>query len=286
MTTADPTIKLDYTDVTEIARLAWMGVDPKLLDLDQVYLVTDSTGTVKTVSTFDDKYRAEPRRIERNGHHTDWESFARYIICQGDQDARDVELWAAPDQADIVAILDPPERGRPSRQTHTTTYHASHTADYVDWKNISGQWLSQAMMTEFIEDHLDAFTDPDSATMLEIAESINGVTKATFESSHIQSNGQRMIVWREETEATAGHTSKGQLTIPTRLKLVLTPYGHRTEYVALFKYRIEKGNLALGIKLLNVAQTELFTFQVIADTITSKIDSEADFTFHVFWGRP
>lgn len=85
--------------------------------------------------------------------------------------------------------------------------------------------------------------------MLELAQTIKGHTKVSFESSKRVKSGETAIEWREETTATAG--KKGTIDIPDTIDLGMQVYegGDAYRLTARFRYRISGGALALGYVL-------------------------------------
>ena len=64
-------------------------------------------------------------------------------------------------------------------------------------------------------------------------------------------NGQRVLRWEEEIDGKAGQ--KGDLKIPADLELVMAPFigADPVLVTARFRYRINGGNLTLGVKLVD-----------------------------------
>ncbi|MBK6887064.1 MAG: DUF2303 family protein [Tetrasphaera sp.] len=77
--------------------------------------------------------------------------------------------------------------------------------------------------------------------MLELAQTIKGHTKVSFESSKHVKSGETAIEWREETTAAAG--KKGTLEIPDTIDLGMQVYEGGVPYklTARFRYRIGGG---------------------------------------------
>lgn len=100
------------------------------------------------------------------------------------------------------------------------------------------------------DDNAADIRDPDAATMLEIAQTIQGTSKVDWQAGHRLVDGQRRIGYVETNTATAG--TKGELAIPTQITLGVQIFDGASvahAVTARFRHRIEGGRLRLMYKL-------------------------------------
>lgn len=84
---------------------------------------------------------------------------------------------------------------------------------------------------------------------LEIAQSVQGKTKADWKTARRLDNGEVSFAYQEEIQASAGRS--GHLEIPATFTLAIAPfYGEQPyEISARLRYRIREGHLSIGYKL-------------------------------------
>lgn len=187
-----------------------------------------------------------------------------------------LEVWANVDDRKVTAILD----GFDGLRKHTATLTLKTSREWGEWLGIDGKLIKQADFALFIEDHLSTIATPDGAKLLDICETLVGKTNANWASQQLLSNGQRRFHWEETVEAKAGQ--KGDLDVPTELRLVLRPFqgSDPIPVVARFRYRLSEGVLALGVKLAEPERVLEDAFnQVVAEV-------QALVPVHVNHGRP
>lgn len=132
---------------------------------------------------------------------------------------------------------------------HRAQLVVQHTPEWSAWCAMSGQLVDQETFAEFIEDHLADIVAPAAADMLEIAQSLHVARSSEFSSARRLSDGQTQLTYRQDQSATAGAT--GTMEIPGTVTLSIAPFiGADTQAVtARFRYRLNGGNLKLGIIL-------------------------------------
>lgn len=193
-----------------------------------------------------------PERKTGTVHVNDVDSFAAYFAKHADPDS---EIYADLTTRTVTAILDAHKAGGdgPGHARlggHRLVYVAHYSPAFKAWLAADDKPASQAEFAEFIEDRIGDIVSPGGATMLEIAQTLEGTTAATWTSGHRLQDGQRTISWSEQAEARAGHG--GRLTIPDKVGIHVQVFQHAKqidELTARFRYRIASGGLKLWIKL-------------------------------------
>ena len=209
-----------------------------------IYMVADGAGGVTIVDT--DAWADQPRRPVRCPEFDTAESLLAYLESREWGDNYGAELYASIDDNAITAVLD----GGVGWCSDRAVLKLKTSAEWRQWKDISGLLHQQGSFADFLEDHVTQIASPDGATLLEIVQSIQGATHVEWTSAEWLANGQRALSWVEQVEAKAGQ--KGRLEIPATFTLGLRPYtGSKVyEVKAGLRYRIDKATLLIGFKLL------------------------------------
>lgn len=243
-----------------------------------LYLAADAETGSRVIDVRDQIQRTKdhPRRKTGSVTITQHDSFTDYLAKHA---LPETEVWADIDKDRVVAVInahgpasgDPDDEGTAGWGDHRATLQLVPTQDWRDWTGNSGKMVSQTEFAEFVEQHLPNFVRPSAADMLELAQTIKGNTKVSFESSKRVKSGETAIEWREDTTAAAG--KKGTLEIPDTIDLGMQVYEGGAPYklTARFRYRIGGGQLALGYVLERAGDVKRDSFgqvvgQVAADT--------------------
>lgn len=133
---------------------------------------------------------------------------------------------------------------------HRATLTLRHSPEWEAWKSKDGQWLKQAALAEHFQDNYVDITNPDHATMLELAQTFQATNSVDFKSAHRLKDGNTGLRYEETSDAKAGQ--KGDLEIPDEFTLVLRVFEglEEVEVQARLRYRIREGELAIGYRLV------------------------------------
>ncbi len=179
------------------------------------------------------------------------------------------ETWVGESQ--IVAVLDA-HGDDPRWEGHRLVLKLQYSPEWQRWFGVSGKWQGQQAFAEFLEDCAADVLEPDAATMLEVAQSLQAHIKADFKSAYRTSDGQRAFRYEETTTAKAG--SKGELEIPERLVLLLRVFlgQEPIQVTARFRYRLSDEGLRLGVVLDRVQETLEAARDLVVDQLTDGTD--------------
>lgn len=263
----------DTTEASTIATIAQQAAKPNKLDPGAIYAVPDDNGGIKVVTT--DDYAASPRRVTRSAIARDPATFLAYLDYRG-VGGGPLEVWADLNSRSITGIIDGGAGWRGDR----VTLQLEHSAEWLAWSGASGNLSSQAAFSDFLEDQISVIAEPDGAVLLEIVQSIQGSTKATWQSADWLDNGARAFAWVEEVEAKAGR--KGKLEIPSRFTLGLRPFTTSEPFrvTANLRYRIDHGNLLIGFKLPELVRVVESAFSDVVNEVSAGLLAP------VFIGKP
>lgn len=234
------------TSVQAVAALAQQALAPKGVDPGGIYLVATADGGIKTVDLTGPEYTG---KLARKTGTTTVRDAASFLTYYGKHHDDATEVYSDVEALSVTAVLDANAADQPRFGGHRVTLALRRTKAWTEWLALDGHLVDQDKFANFLEDHLVHLVEPDAATMLEIAQSIKATTKAEFQSSSRLQSGERKFSYVEDTKASAG--AKGDLTIPETFKIAVPPFEGADAYsmTARFKYRTDRGQLALGFKL-------------------------------------
>jgi uncharacterized protein YfdQ (DUF2303 family) len=286
----------DYTDNPEaavVATLAQQAIHPEELEAGTVYVEADGAGGSRIVDT--DRYAEHPRHIEAKRVVGDAESFVRYVtkhVIVGHS-----EVYADVPSSAVVAVIDSHDAGEGGWQKHTARLELRHTKSWEAWTKVDGQLLAQTDFAEFIEQQALDVRSPETAVLIEIAQSFQAKTSVDFEGGERLDSGQVRLEYKETVTAKAGQ--KGHIDIPTELELLLRPYIGGPVYlvVARFRYRLRGSQLGLGVvltrptEILDAAFADIVTEirdgkTVTKDGETTQVHDGIPASVPIFSGRP
>ncbi|MFD8687806.1 DUF2303 family protein [Streptomyces sp. NPDC059651] len=231
-----------------IIDVAQAAAAPQVLEPGKVHVIALGRGEFRQIDLTAPEHTGKPPRKTGTTVVRDVDSFLAYFDKHGDNNT---EVYADVERRTITAVLDAHTTEDARWGGHRLQLSLRETSAWRAWTAADNQLVTQGQFAEFIEDNLVDLVEPDSATMLELAQSFEATTSAEFQSSQRLDSGQRTFTYAEEVQAKAGH--KGEITIPATLVLALAPFEGTERYkvTARFKYRLDrqKGELRLGFKI-------------------------------------
>lgn len=282
MTTPDTDTRHDTDAIIEAARL---GVELTDLTLGNLYAAPQADGSIRVIDLATDDHRKrlgqEPTRKTGTVALTEAPSFSHYLNDHKDDAA--TTLWADRDAGRIVAVLNDHvrENDEAGWGDHRATLTLRKTKAWQAWTQASGEFLNQATFAELLEDRSGDVVTPDHATLLEIAQSIEGTKDASFKSAGRDDNGEIKFRYEETVSARAGQA--GQLSIPSRIELGIAPFEGMDPYKvsARFRYRVTgQGSILLGVVLDRPEDVLEAAFRAVA------VDIETATGLSVMHGTP
>lgn len=271
----------EIADSNDTAAAIAAGVtlaDPHELETQKVYGVLVPDGAAHKIVD-PEQFLEGPRRAKGTVAPQTVDDLARYV--QRHDDTTQTTVWVDADGQAVTAVLNDHPAGGAAWGDHRATLKLKPTPEWQRWVALDGKLVDQEQFAEHIELGLPEIVDPDGATMLEIAQSIEGSKSADFKAGHRLQDGSVAIEYVETTAAKAGQ--KGELDIPARFRLAIAPFlgEEPAEISARFRYRIRGSGLVLGYLL---ERPELVVRQCvdnIADRLAGTFGQE-----RVFVGRP
>lgn len=132
---------------------------------------------------------------------------------------------------------------------HTAGYACPLSREWLTWNGNSKQAKTQVQFAEFVEANRLDITDPATADMMEIAQSIQASSSGNFKSKINRTSGGIEFSFNESTEAGAG--ADGRIKIPEKFTIAIPVFdqGEKWAIEAFLRYRIEGGHLKLWYEL-------------------------------------
>ena len=252
-----------------------------------LYLAPDAETGSHVIDVRDQIQHTKGHPLRKTGDVTltQHDSFTAYLAKHA---LPETELWADIDKDRVVAVInahgpasgDPDDEGTAGWGDHRATLQLVTTPDWRAWVDNDGKLMAQVDFAEFVEQHLPNFVRPTAADMLELAQTIKGSTKVSWEAGKRVKSGETTLEYREDVSATAG--KKGSVEIPDTIDLALQVYEAGAAYrvTARFRYRMSAGGLTLGYVLERAADVKRDAFSGVVNTVAS--DSGRD----VWHGTP
>ncbi|MFD7016058.1 DUF2303 family protein [Streptomyces sp. NPDC059928] len=259
----------DIDNVKTIVDTALLAADPAELTPGKIYAF-NTPGGVREVDLTGPEYTGVPARKQGTTLVRDAVSFHAYYDKHHDDDT---EVFADAERLSVIAVLDAHTADTARWSGHRLALHLRLTDAWKQWQDNDGKLMAQEPFAEFLEDHLPELIEPTAADMLEIAQSIQGSTKAEFQAGTRLATGQRQLQYVETTTAKAG--TKGQLTIPETFTIGLVPFEGSDGYklTARLRYRIDPGGgLRIGYKLERPGDTLRTAFADVVTAIAEQIE--------------
>lgn len=264
------TTTVDGAAVTNIADIATAATEPAHLDLGGYYTIV-AGGSLHKIDLTGDQYLNDPKRKRGTTTVRDVASFAAYWakhMCDNVS-----EVYADRAALTVTAVLNAhaPAYDQPGWGDHRVVLALTYSTAFAAWRACNGRDMSQEEFAEFLEDNRADIYTPAAAEMLEVAQSIQAVSKVDFASGFRLVDGQRRLTYTETMDAKAGQ--KGELAIPAEIVLRLPIFDgatHADQLLARFRHRLQNGQLRLSYKLDRPDDVVTQAFEGIIADVTAE----------------
>jgi uncharacterized protein YfdQ (DUF2303 family) len=229
------------TEAAVVADLAAHAQTPHELDPAKIHTIRDGARVVDLES-----YLERPRR--KTGVYSP-ATVASLIDYVGEHSSAHTTLWVDKLASKVTAVINDHAESEPGWGDHRAVVQLQPSPEWKHWSSQDGQFLDQESFAEHLQDGIEEIRDPAAAIMLEVAESMQGATKADWKTATRLDNGEVSLAYHEQIEATAGR--KAHLEIPQAFTLAVSPfYGEQPfALTARLRYRIREGSLRIGYRL-------------------------------------
>jgi len=212
-----------------------------------VFIVPDDM-KVHDLSALVEGQLARPRHLKQSIELLTEESFIEYFNRYATESST---IFVNDKESTLTAVFDYHEApDAPAWKRHTAFYKCPKTKEWGAWMEFNNKKMEQEQFALFIEENLKEITEPDGATMLQIASTLKASSSTDFRSAIRLDNGEVQFNFTEKIEGQAGVTA--QLQIPEKISLVVAPFMKGAAYMveARFRYRIAQGGLTMWYTLI------------------------------------
>lgn len=157
----------------------------------------------------------------------------------------------------MVVKLDYHGAAAPAAVDHTATWRVQHSEEFAEWSKLNGKLIEQGEFLRFLEEHASDIVSPEPASVLELVRDFSAMKSVKFQSSKRLDNGDRALVYQEETGTKSG------VTIPQKLRFHMPIYWgeEAVNFEAWFRYRIADGALFLGFEFHRIEPIKQAAFR-------------------------
>lgn len=124
---------------------------------------------------------------------------------------------------------------------HSAVLKLETTPEWGRWMAKNSKLMSQEEFAEFIEDNQNDITHPDAASILEVAQGLQGRKSVTFKSGKNLRDGAITFEYVETVEVNGGHSRRDDsFKVPEKIKLGIIPFigADGIEIEARLRFRI------------------------------------------------
>lgn len=252
--------------IAEIARESERFAQTAEPDTGLVHVSITRDGE-RVVSTSYEQFSSEPHRYRGTTTVTEVESFTTLLAMDSHRRA---VIFADEDRANLTAVINYDGGWR----DHRLVLQLRKSEQFQAWAKRSGEFYSQTVFAEFIEDAAADILEPSAADMLELAQTFHATKAVQFESSTRLQSGAVAFRFHEQIDAKAG--TAGQFEIPETFRLGLPIWrgGPRIEMFAKLRYRIDRSALLLGFKLVSLDDTVRASFAKAAEDVKAALNAD------------
>lgn len=209
-----------------------------------------------------------PDRVHATVVFDDLDSFTAYV---NRFKTPETLIFANRRSAQVCAVIDYHKGSTPEACVHRVGLIPSLTDEWTAWMGCNNKPMSQEQFARFLEEWASNIAEPDSATMLEVASSLEATKAVRFKSSKRLSDGQREFQYVEDVQ---GQVAKGTMVIPEKfvvgIRRLRSDYEHKI--TCRFRWRVAEEGLTLFYQMdrLDILLDEL------TDCMARSIKSETE----------
>lgn len=227
-----------------------------------VFIVPENM-KVHDLSALVENQLKKPRHLKQSIELLTEESFIEYFNRYATEHST---IFVNDKESTLTAVFDYHESEEsPAWKRHTAFYKCPKTKEWGAWMEFNNKKMEQEQFALFIEENLKEISEPDGATMLQIASTLKASSSTDFRSAIRLDNGEVQFNYTEKIEGQAGATA--QLKIPEKIELIVAPFMRGAAYKmeARFRYRINQGGLIMWYTLI---RPHVFIDDAFNDVVT------------------
>ena len=223
-----------------------------------------------------------PLRIKAAPAFEDIRGFCVYI---NEFKGAATRMWvkAVPGGAIFLAIIDHHTKEEEGDKlvagwcNHSARFNLKYSPEWNLWKGMSGKWVGQLEMAEFIQDNIRDVANPPGAEMLELTQTLRVTTNVEFDAQHLLKNGQVKLNYAENVVAKAG---VGEMVMPETFDLGIPVFEHQSRFkiTCKLRFRVESKKLTMRIDIPGL-------HAILKEVLEAVVEDVEDNTgLHPMWG--
>ncbi len=165
----------------------------------------------------------------------------------------------------ILAAIDYHAKDKAALVTHTAALQLQYAEEWKTWSGINGKLMPQLEFARFIEENAPDIKAPAAADLLEAVRDLQARRSVNFIKAVRTSSDNESFEYTDSTEA----RTKGDLELPTKFLLTIPVYFGEppTEVSAFLRWKLDDGQLGLGIKLHRAEYIRQAAFKTIVTRV-------------------
>ncbi|WP_426043675.1 DUF2303 family protein [Caulobacter sp. DWR3-1-2] len=158
---------------------------------------------------------------------------------------------------------------QPNHGAHRATLTLPYSVEWQAWTKIDGKLMPQLEFARYLEENAADIIAPLAADLLEACRDIQANRKVNFVKAVRTSSDNENFEYTDETTATS---RRGGLELPTQFVLGIPVYfgDSNTELRAFLRWRLDEGQLLLGIALHRAEHVRQAVFKSHVGTVTDR----------------
>lgn len=251
------------TEAETISGLARKAMSPTSVKIEdgREFLVVPDGATIRDVSDEHSLNVTKPRYIKQAVTLQTQDSLVEYVNrFKGDETVLFADIGANA----ILATVDYHGKDKAAHVAHRAMLTLPFSEEWGLWTRISGKLMPQLEFARFLEENGADVRAPDAAELLEACRDLQAHRKVNFTKAVRTSSDNENFEYTDETKA----TTKAGIELPTKFKLGLPVYFGEpdTEVFAFLRWKLDDGQLTLGIQLHRAEHVRQAVFkQIVAD---------------------
>ena len=240
---------------------------------DREFLIVPSGFTEKEVSDAYGLKLAKPKYIKQTVTIETADSLVDYV---NRYKGADTVLFAEISSNRIIALIDYHAAAQAEHVAHRAKLELPFSEEWQLWTKVSGKLVPQLEFARFLEENAADVRATDAGELLDACRDLQVRRKVNFTKAVRTASDNENFEYSEETNAT---TKKGDLELPTKFKLGLPVYfgDAEREVFAFLRWRLDDGQLTLGIQLHRVEHVRQAVFKQIVMDVAARTSCPAVF---------
>lgn len=205
-----------------------------------------------------------PKRIEQTVSLQNADALVEYLNrFKGDTSL----LFGDVNANRVTAAIDYHGAAAPSLVSHRAILDLPHAEEWKIWSGISGKLMPQLEFARFVEENAPDIKAPDAASLLEAVRDLQARRTVNFVKAVRTASDNESFEYTDNTET---RSSKGDLELPTKFLLNIPVYfgDPPTEVYAFLRWKLDEGQLNLGIKLHRLEHIRQAAFKLIMTQVS------------------